>query len=83
MPKILKGKVRIAPMNLITASSVNLTILNGRRISQTSGNNTSITIASGQHTANSVHQRISPINILMPVLRKTFAILKSAIWIEI
>jgi hypothetical protein len=52
-------------MNLITTSSVNPTILNGRRISQTRGNNTSITMAIGQHSTSSRHQRINPINILM------------------
>jgi hypothetical protein len=55
----------MAPMNLITTSSVNPTILNGRRISQTSGNSTSITIAMGQHSTSSMHQRINPINVLM------------------
>jgi hypothetical protein len=65
MPKILKGSISMAAMNLITASMVNPTILNGRRKSQTSGNNTSITIAIGQHRTSSMHQRINPINILM------------------
>jgi hypothetical protein len=65
IPIILKGRVRIAPMNLITTSSVNPTILKGRRIIQTSGNSISITIAIGQHNTSSIHQRINPINILI------------------
>jgi len=69
MPITRKGNVRIAPINLITTSSVNPTILKGKRISQTSGNNTSITRAIGQHSTSSMHQRINPIKILMSLLK--------------
>jgi hypothetical protein len=44
---------------------VNPTILKGKRISQTSGNNTSIIMAIGQQSTSSMHQRINPTNILM------------------
>jgi hypothetical protein len=65
IPITLKGNVRIAPMNLITTSSVNPTILKGKRISQTSGNNTTIIMAIGQQSTSRIHQRINPIKILM------------------
>lgn len=59
-------------MNLIMASSVNPTILNGRRISQTKGNNTSITMATGQHNTSSMHHRMNPVNILMLIATQNF-----------
>jgi hypothetical protein len=61
----LKGNIRIAPMSLNSASSVNPTILKGRRISQIKGNKKISTSAKGQQITNKMHQRIRAMSVLM------------------
>jgi len=56
-PKILKGNISIAPMNLKISSRVNPTILNGNNISHRIGNIKTSAKAMGQHITKRIHQR--------------------------
>jgi hypothetical protein len=61
----LNGNKKIFPISLNTTSSVKPTILNGRRINQTSGKKMIMSNASGQHTTSNKHHRASAINVLI------------------
>jgi hypothetical protein len=62
---IRNGNIRIAPISLITASSVMPIILKGSSNNHTMGKRTSITSAMGQQTTSRKHHSINPMNILM------------------
>ena len=65
------GNIRMAPISLITASSVMPIILKGSSNNQTMGKRTSIISAMGQQTTSRKHHSINPINILIePLLTK-------------
>ena len=63
--------MKSAPMNLKIISMENPMILNGNVISQINGNRNKIAIASGQHNAKRIHQRIRESNVFIGMRSST------------
>lgn len=57
--------MKSAPMNLKMISMENPMILNGKAISQISGNKNTRAMASGQHNTKRIHQRSKVSNVFM------------------
>ena len=60
-----KGKSKMAPISLNTASRVNPTMRKGRTRSQRSGKRMSASRAMGQHMMSRMNQRMRAMNVLM------------------
>jgi hypothetical protein len=65
IPKIRKGSMKSAPMNLKMISIENPMILNGNKINQISGNKNNRAMAMGQHSVKRMHQRIKASNVFI------------------
>jgi len=65
IPRILKGSIKRAPINLKTISIEKPMILNGSKISQINGNKNKSAMATGQHKTNKMHQRIREIRVFI------------------